>query len=279
MKKLIIISILLISVLESYAQRNRHCPQGDLPCIEKNFNTLVHIAVDSATLLPIMDADSIQQILEKTSTYFDAICMSFTNCEFNIMQENYSYNNIKEQPIPLLYRLSKMEKIFSKPNRLNIFVVNSIDSIIGGYGEFEGIFKPDSMNVWIEVDNHEFELSENLAHQLGHFFGLRNTYDVILVPEKIDGSNCATAGDFICDTPADPYERITFKDGEAIEFEGAYIDSTTCEFIFPLTDENENKFSPDVRNMMSQYACKCTFSCEQYFKMAENYALAKIKPY
>ena len=41
-----------------------------------------------------------------------------------------------------------------------------------------------------------------LPHEVGHFYGLPHTHDQ--GNELVNGSNCATAGDNFCDTPADP---------------------------------------------------------------------------
>lgn len=40
-----------------------------------------------------------------------------------------------------------------------------------------------------------YNLGRTLTHELGHFFNLRHTFD------GCDGSNCATSGDRVCDTP------------------------------------------------------------------------------
>jgi hypothetical protein len=49
-----------------------------------------------------------------------------------------------------------------------------------------------------------------LSHEFGHCLGLFHTHsgrgcnDYINCEEDIDGSNCSTCGDLVCDTPADP---------------------------------------------------------------------------
>lgn len=50
---------------------------------------------------------------------------------------------------------------------------------------------------------------DKLIHEIGHYFGLLHTFETVtsLTREKVDGSNCANAGDKICDTPADPYGK------------------------------------------------------------------------
>ena len=41
-------------------------------------------------------------------------------------------------------------------------------------------------------------------HELGHYFDLYHTHSSSMGAECVDGSNCASAGDLVCDTPADP---------------------------------------------------------------------------
>ena len=44
-------------------------------------------------------------------------------------------------------------------------------------------------------------------HEMGHFFGLLHTHgysNTVKTDEFVDGSNCNEAGDYFCDTPADP---------------------------------------------------------------------------
>lgn len=46
------------------------------------------------------------------------------------------------------------------------------------------------------VPGAPYDLGRTLTHELGHFFNLAHTFD------GCDGSNCATSGDRVCDTPA-----------------------------------------------------------------------------
>ena len=46
---------------------------------------------------------------------------------------------------------------------------------------------------------------EVITHEFGHFFDLFHTHADPNIPQEcVDGSNCLAAGDFVCDTPADP---------------------------------------------------------------------------
>lgn len=85
-----------------------------------------------------------------------------------------------------------------------------------------------------------------LAHELGHVFGLPHTDGLYGsgIPELVDGSNCAIAGDLICDTPADP---------------GLYlpnmVEPGTCAYIGTVTDANGDSYAPLPLNIMSAAPC------------------------
>ncbi len=91
-----------------------------------------------------------------------------------------------------------------------------------------------------------------LAHELGHLFGLPHTHGG--TPDELaDGSNCATEGDYICDTPADPTLGTSTVD-------------TNCVYTGTATDANGMPYAPDPSNIMSYSRKKCRnyFSPMQY---------------
>ncbi|MEM8908363.1 MAG: M43 family zinc metalloprotease, partial [Bacteroidota bacterium] len=96
-----------------------------------------------------------------------------------------------------------------------------------------------------------------LQHEFGHFFTLQHTYGNSPVEgttdELPDGSNCLTAGDFICDTPPDP---------------NGQLDCCTCEYIGTI-NPSHIVFDPLVNNFMSyyKYCCKNAFTPGQLAAM------------
>jgi len=119
-----------------------------------------------------------------------------------------------------------------------------------------------------------------LAHHMGHLLGLHPTnYEGHT--ELVDGSNCATAGDRICDTPADPYGYIRDESGSWTTTPTPELEEYNrgCEFVWKELDDNGQFYNPIVSNIMSPYPCKCQFTYEQYVKMAEYYNAASVKNY
>jgi len=94
---------------------------------------------------------------------------------------------------------------------------------------------------------------ETIAHEIGHYFSLPHTFfgfegtgsncgAQVNTGEKVDGSNCATAADRICDTPPDNNaDRIPCPGG------------TGCQ----MYDSDGVAFMPDVTNIMSYFADNC----------------------
>ncbi len=85
-------------------------------------------------------------------------------------------------------------------------------------------------------------------HELGHYFDLFHTHETAFGTELVDGSNCDTAGDLLCDTPADP--NLSGK-----------VDGS-CNYTGNDLDPNGDSYNPDPSQMMS-YApktCRTVFS-------------------
>lgn len=270
--------ILLFSLffVNSGDAQNLHRKDKDLPCVNKNYNVITHIAVDSTNRAPIWDEFQVDSIVEAVTKYFDPICMSFSMCEYNIMETDYTLGNIRTTPLNLEERYLELERKFSEIHKINVFFLDTIQEKFCGDARFFGIMSQDSANIFLERDCLDGP-SEQLAHQLGHLFGLRDTYHPTEV-EMVDGSNCEDVADRLCDTPADPYGQIYLNEQDSIAFANGVLKDTDrfsylnqCEFIHLLTDPNGEYYQPDVGNIMSAYPCKCGFTREQYLMIVDSY--------
>ncbi|GAA4955445.1 hypothetical protein GCM10023314_31480 [Algibacter agarivorans] len=141
------------------------------------------------------------------------------------------------------------------------YIENESEQSICGYSDNIG------RNDIVVMNNSCATNDSSLAHELGHFFSLLHTHgpdNDKLTTELVDGSNCDTDGDSICDTPADP--KLT----------NSKIDDL-CNYMGTQTDANGDLFQPDTSNMMSysDKNCRTQFSQQQLARMYAFYMTTK----
>lgn len=150
---------------------------------------------------------------------------------------------------------------------INIYFTDYVESSTGsslcGYAYY-----PGGADV-ILMSNSCATNGSTLPHEVGHFFSLVHTHgpsNLTLTTELVNGSNCDTDGDEICDTPADP--QLNYSNVNA-----------SCIYSGTETDANGDTFVPDTNNLMSysRKECRTLFSTEQYariystFRSVRNY--------
>lgn len=276
--KFCLLCVLSILSIEINAQTQLHHANSDLPGVNKNYNLLVHVAVDSTLRNPIVSETQMEKIISELNNFFSPIRVSFSVCEFNVLEDDYSLGRVDLQPLTQSEQLEELEVRFSLRRRINIYILDYIEGAACGISTFESIVTDLAANIFVETTCDE-PLSGQIAHHLGHTFGLRNTFDASTI-ELVDGSNCATTGDLICDTPADPFgQALTEEEEEMAEngiLQAAFINSN-CEFIYEVRDPNGEFYQPDVGNIMSGYPCKCGFTQDQFKLMVETILSSEIK--
>ena len=106
------------------------------------------------------------------------------------------------------------------------------------------------------MDNGCSTNGSTLSHELGHSFSLLHTHSTSNGRELADGSNCQTAGDLLCDTPADP--RLSSD-----------LVNSNCEYTGTDVDSQNNPYNPDPTNIMSysRKNCRTFFSESQLLQM------------
>lgn len=141
--------------------------------------------------------------------------------------------------------------------KLNIYFVNAISQGVAGpyycgYSKYPG----DGERIVFSRGCYGYDQTSVLMHLLGQYFSLYPTHgpdNGIMTAELVDGSNCATTGDEICDTPADP----------RLNRSGAM---SACNYVGTLTDANTQLYTPDTGNFMS-YA---SGNCRDHFSPMQN---------
>lgn len=169
--------------------------------------------------------------------------------------------------------ISNLESCFSEHGIF--FTVACIDEICQNYYHPDDYIRDDGINIFLHNGSGgHASIAGNrvssgpdyvtICHEVGHALGLNHTHKgsphLVSPPladqglaEYVDGSNCATAGDFICDTPADPEPDFTNTQG------------CTFEGLKSIRDGNPNGSHPDgdwyenvdVNNLMSYYDDVC----------------------
>lgn len=229
-----------------------------LPQINKTLSIAIHIVKDSIGEVNVDTVDIYAEI-NNTSDLFKPISLSFRVCSVDTI-DNFQYDDLKFNSFTTVYEEQQIVNLFYVDSLINIYVVRS--SIPTSIGKSH--------------DNYIIVCKENLntiPHLMGHVFGLLHTSGNGDHAELVDGSNCLTAGDFVCDTEADPeFDPVTST---------LWYYEDNCELKswpnpYPLKDTNDNWYKIPSYNYMSLYSnCWCQLTKFQYQIIAYEYYLHK----
>ena len=193
--------------------------------------------------------------------------------QFYLKDGNFNYlNNTTANTNPRSFAGDFQLSAAKVNNALNIFIVKTIPSF-GGGGNTLGYFDPNTGADWIVLQRDQVSgpAAETLTHELGHFFSLPHTFlgwdgdywdDTFGIPvgplspggipnEYVNGSNCTTAGDGICDTYANY---------------GLGFGYPSCNYTGPCQDPNGDLLSTVVQeeNYMAYFiGCASEFTPDQ----------------
>ncbi len=248
-----ILFILLAGFAPFFAQAQQyHHADKSLPCLDKEFSIVAYIIKDSLGTAK-HDSVSIKDAIVDLNSYFKPICASFRVCEFKFIN-NFQYASLSG---PDDSKWDEIQAKYHTDNRINMYFLRNLGGDEAGFAGLGAIAKMTTSGIVIKD-------LDAIPHEMGHFFGLLHTFEENGA-ELVDGSNCTTKGDLVCDTPADPYVA-----GEPIS---AYVKMPNCLFISQKQDANGQYYVPDVGNIMSYYPkdCACGFTAGQYRRMAETY--------
>lgn len=163
-------------------------------------------------------------------------------------------------------------RLIKDPNAMNVFVTQSAQTD-GGLGVTLGFYSPQ--NDWIVIRKDEFNgFNNTLAHEGGHFWSLEHTFNgwdctsydpdehgnpvnILWSPcngslriELMNGSNCQTAGDLICDTNPDYNFGYGWSSGG----------DQCAPYTQQVRDSNGDLIDVEEQNQMGYF-----ISCDDYF--------------
>ncbi len=174
--------------------------------------------------------------LGRVNSDYQDMNMEFMLCDVRYIDNDNYYSTVYD---------FRDESIIARNNNVNnVINVYFVPNSTGSWAYY-----PFMSEDWMVMNNFQLEDRSTFSHEFGHYFGLYHTHDTPFCHEATNGSNCATCGDLICDTPADPnlYDKVNFN----------------CMYI------GDNSYNPDVKNIMS-YApaqCKTRFSNQQKMRI------------
>lgn len=217
-----------------------------LPKANKVFSVYAYICRD-INENPVCTASDIATLMPKVNAAFEPIGFSFNICQI-IDVPDYRYRSINTLTMAELLDLHYQAEI------INLYFTSGTGPV-EGLTTMPGPGEPDQVAVGDTVFDNGGEVF--LIHQLGHYFGLYHTSgNGLFGIELADGSNCATSGDLLCDTEADP--------------DGAF--GSNCIHQAPISDPAGNRYAPPYDNFMSAGSdCRCRFTNEQYQRMYDQY--------
>jgi len=210
------------------------------------FPVQYHIFKNSSGNMALSTAET-QIMTNILNSAYENANIQFYSCSDVEVITNNNYFNLNKS---LELGLSE----YDNPNAINVYICNTInDGKIAGYSYFPW---QNINRIFIAKD---YAKKTTIVHEFGHYFGLLHTHETYYGMEFIDGSNCGTAGDKLCDTPADPKLDDNTVDCDCIYIGNQYL--------------NGLPYSPDTKNYMSysRRECRTKFS-EGQINVVRKYA-------
>ncbi len=189
----------------------------------------IHILRHSNGEVAIAENRVLEHITATNKHFLDAGIQFYLVGDFNYIDLDQAfYLKYNEHQI-----LTSNTANYKEAGMINLFYPHSIDGPLG-FAEY-----PPSTYVVVAGNISE---PKTLIHELGHSFFRLHTHEGnnSNMAELVDGSNCHVGGDYICDTPADPYG-----------LPGATVDVNG--YTGTIVDANGDLYAPMIENFMSYW--------------------------
>ena len=221
----------------------------------------IHIAISAHVIRRFNGSDGLtEDELMRAIDYVNQVYGPLTNMNFFLFGDINYVDSDKYFDFHADYE-DGLVSVHNVPNTINVYFANTVVSFSGsdvcGYAYF-----PGSNRDYLFMRNSCTSDESTLAHELGHYFGLYHTHgktNLGTTDELVDGTNCMTAGDDVCDTPADPNLLGNVSDD--------------CKYTGTLVDRNGDAYDPNPANLMSyaRKVCQDEFSQGQAERMSAVY--------
>lgn len=221
--------------------------------------------------------DDVRLLIQHANVYLNAIQVELylQNDAVNHVSDGRYYDFLTSQE-------AELRAEFDVSNAINLYLFHTISTQDGVFLNGSAALPNLSNNSnriflsYLDRNQEDFKTLRDkvFPHELGHYFGLLHTFqdsnnpDVSkreLVSRDIgSGGNCDKTGDYLCDTPSDPFERLVS------------ISSYSCNDKLPddLVDAFGTTFSPPVDNIMSYHVrCGNVFTSGQYQRMLQSFSI------
>ena len=211
---------------------------------------------DSTGGLTIVD---ISFVMNTLNTYYINSNIQFYECDSINYINNSNYYDFDGNDESVFCGQNDIQNV------VNIYYFNSVITSSGSGVCGYAYFPPGPDRV---IMNSSCALNgSTIVHEIGHYLSLYHTHGPTnngTTTELVNGSNCSSAGDELCDTPADP------------NLAGLV---TTCQYTGTAVDANGQSYVPDPTNIMSysQKVCRTFLSTGQYNRA--NYSAINDRSY
>lgn len=206
----------------------------------------------------------LDQICLLNEIFLDLNIQFFIKDGFNYINNTVVFND----PLATQNTIMTFER---DRNAVNIFIVGNSDTG-DGLGVVLGFYNPSFDHIVVDksVIVDVGGTAKALAHEVGHFFTLLHTHngwdsepwdesignpapgiapDGVTTTEKMNGTNCDRAGDFLCDTPPD-YNGFGWP---------------TCNYDAGAKDPDGVLIDPNENNIMSYFLSNSCSPRDFYF--------------
>lgn len=188
------------------------------------------------------------EIINFVNTRYASISVSFSECGPVNYINSTAYYNLSGDA-----EGNAMSVANNVANVLNIYFVNDPEGACGW-----ARFTVDLPSDYIVIANGCADNTSTLAHEIGHYFDLYHTHETSFGAECVNGTNCTTAGDLLCDTPADPTLTGNVSAAPGCTYTGVGVDACSS-----------SPYTPSTHNIMSysQKQCRDIFTAQQNAKI------------